>query len=246
MCNKIFTSITVLIYSILHISAQSAQIDTFQFTVSPFGDKDYLETLYYPVISTGKADVDNRINLDLKNRLTSNEFPDDPMDSTIIKWASDGIDYLNFTVTYNQNNIISLTIHAEGCGAYCTGWSSYFNYSLNTGKWLSIADIIDTTGAFRKTVYSQKDLQFTGARLQLDAWRTDPDWKLDDYTFETVMEYYDDCDASFYLNDYALFPEYLQIIKECWLPHVLQTLEPFIELKFPYDHLGSYLKVRLK
>jgi len=55
---------------------------------------------------------------------------------------------VDFAITYNKNDILSLNIRAEGCGAYCTTWTEYFNYSLATGQWLETGDVVDTSGTF--------------------------------------------------------------------------------------------------
>ena len=126
---------------------QNVQIDTLivKLKVSDSFKELQSDRMNFPIIKTGNKEIDSLINFDLKNKFTSNEYPTDSIDSTLIKWADDQIIDIDFKVTYNKNGILSINISAEGCGAYCSYWTEYFNYSTVTGKTLDFSEIIDTT-----------------------------------------------------------------------------------------------------
>jgi hypothetical protein len=223
---------------------QSVQIDTFRLKESVrFGDIQS-DKMNFPVIRTGDNETDDSINNDLKNRFTRNEYSNETLDSALIKWAGDGIVYLDFEVTYNKNGILSINVSAEGCGAYCTRWTEYFNYSTKNGKWLDISEIIDTTGAFKDIVLKDKDEQFKQQRQNLRDALNDPNWGLSQDDYESALEYYNQCDDSFNLNQYALYQDCLEVIEECWLPHVMKPLTPIIELKYKFSEIQEYLKMK--
>lgn len=223
---------------------QSVQIDTFLLEKSERFKDIQSDKMNFPIISSGNKKVDSLINTDLKNRFTGNEYPTDNLDSTLTKWAGDQIVFLDFQVTYNQNGILSINVSAEGCGAYCTSWTVYFNYSTQTGKWLDINSIVDTTGLFREMVSKDKKEQYNKARLELKEALNDSDWGLTQDEYDSAIEYYNECDNTFNLNQFALYPDSIEIIEECWLPHVMKPLTPIIELKYGFSEIGEYLKIK--
>lgn len=201
------------------------------------------EKLKFPVIKTGNLQVDKAINADLKNRFTNNEYPDLSTDSTLLKW-SDGIIYLDFEVTYIKNGLISFNISAEGCGAYCTAWTDYFTYNYITGKYVTIEEIVDTTGQFRNRVIADKDKQYKQQTAELKERLTDKETGFDKDTYEMVLEYYIDCLKSFHFKFYALHNDHLEVIENCYLPNVIKSMTPVIELNYKYSDIKEHLKIK--
>lgn len=202
------------------------------------------QKLKFPIIKTGNPQIDNSINKDLKNRFTNNEYPDLSTDSTIIKWAEEQIIYLDFEVTYVKNDLISLNISAEGCGAYCTGWTDYFTYNYVTGQFLTIDQIIDTTGNFKSIVLDDKDKQYEQQKKELQEMLLDNNTELDEDTYKWALEQYENCDKDFALNSFALHTDYLEIIEKCYLPHAIKNLTPTIVLKYKYVDIVKDLKIK--
>lgn len=201
------------------------------------------EKLKFPVIKTGNLKVDKAINTDLKNRFTNNEYPDLSTDSTLIKW-SDGIIYLDFEVTYLKNELISLNISAEGCGAYCTAWTEYFTYNYVTGRFLTIDQIIDTTGNFKNAVIADKDKQYEQQKKELKEMWLDKNAELDEDTYKWALEQYENCERDFKLESFALHSDHLEIIEKCYLPNAIKNLTPTIELKYKYFDIKEDLKIK--
>src|ERR1700757_1588914 len=213
-------------------SAQIIKIDTLKLPPSQRFNDLQTDKMNYPIIKTGNQKTDSLINYDLKNAFTNNEYPTNTIDSTLIKWADDGIIFLDFTVTYCQNNIISLNINAEGCGAYCSSWTDYFNYSTLTGKALNLNDIVDTVGDFRKLVYQQANTQYDKNIANLKAMMMDKTSDIDTATYNWALEFCTNCQKSMHLRQFALYPTYLEVIEICALPHMIQNLTPSIDLKY--------------
>ena len=201
------------------------------------------EKLKFPVIKTGNLKVDKAINTDLKNRFTNNEYPDLSTDSTLIKW-SDGIIYLDFEVTYLKNELISLNISAEGCEAYCTAWTEYFTYNYVTGRFLTIDQIIDTTGNFKNAVIADKDKQYEQQKKELKEMWLDKNAELDEDTYKWALEQYENCERDFKLESFALHSDHLEIIEKCYLPNAIKNLTPTIELKYKYFDIKEDLKIK--
>lgn len=229
------------------------------FWLTSFGQKITVDTLFipriekfsnvqnqklkFPMIKTGNLQVDKVLNTDLKNRFTNNEYPDLSTDSTLIKW-SEGINYLDFEVTYIKNGLLSLNISAEGCGAYCTAWTDYFTYNYMTGQFVTIDQIIETTGIFKSRVIADKDKQYEQQKKELKERLLDKKAELDEETYKWALEQYENCEKEFALNSFALYSDHLEIIEKCYLPNAIKNLTPMIELKYKYAEIKEDLKIK--
>lgn len=236
--------LSILLFSIVSIAAgQKVQIDTFKLKKSEQYKDLQSNKMNFPIIRSGNAKIDSLINTDSKNRFSSYEYPNEPFDSTLIKWAGDQIVYLDFKVTFNQQGILSFNVSAEGCGAHCTYATDYFNYSTTSGEWLIISDIMDTTGVFKEKVYDNKQRQYQQQKQELKELLNDPESGLDETSYEWVLEYYQDCENSFNLETFAVYPDRLEIIENCYLPNAIKNMMPFISLIYRNSEIEKYLKI---
>jgi hypothetical protein len=234
---------TLLLLLGINSFGQKAIIDTLIIPLTSQFTNAQSNTFNFPFIKTGNHVIDSLINWGLKNRLSENEYPDDAIDSTLIKWAEDRINFFEFEVTFNNNGILSLHIEVEGCGAYCTSWTEYFNYCTKTGKILKLAEVVDTTGNFRTKIYAEKGKQYERQKNQLKELLSEADF--DEDTYNWTLEEYTNCENSFNLNSFALYPDHLELIDKCYLPNVLKQYTPVINLMFKYDEIKDYLKLKI-
>ncbi len=239
--------ITILLVLLgINTFGQNVQVDTLsvKLTTSDSFKELQSENMIFPIIKTGNKEIDSLINFDLKNKFTSNEYPTDSIDSTLIKWAGDQIIDIDFLVTYNNNGILSLNISAEGCGAYCSYWTEYYNYSIATGKPLDISEVIDTIGEFKTRVLKDNKSQFKKQKIELKEMLNDPEAELDQSTYEWALEYYGNCENSFTLNSFSINQDFIEIIHSCYLPNAIKSLTPIIELKYKLNEINNYLKIK--
>lgn len=223
------------------------------FSTSLFSQKTSIDTLHlpnknswlqaqqlrFPLVNTKRTSIDELINHDLKVRFLGANFSHLPIDSAILKWSGESITHLDFEVSYNKNNLISINIRAESCGAYCTSWNEYFTYSVNTGKYLNIDDIIDTSGSFREMVLTDKAYIFEHQKIEFKQKNKD----LDKDTYNWVLENYTICEEAFIINSFALKECYLQIIYNCSFPRMLNHFSPHIVLKYKYEDIDTFLQL---
>jgi hypothetical protein len=240
---RIVTTILLLTFGLTSFG-QNISVDTLFLPKTEKFTNFQNDKLKFPIIKTGDLKIDNIINKDLKNRFTNNEFADLPTDSTIIKWTDEQVIYLDFEVTYVKNELISLNISAEGCGAYCTGWTDYFTYNYITGQFLTIDQIIDTTGNFKSLVIADKDKQYEQQKKELKEMLLDKNAELDEDTYKWALEQYENCDKEFTLKSFALHTDYFEIIEKCYLPNVIKNLTPTIVLKYKYIDIKKDLKIK--
>jgi len=234
----------ILVFIGFGVFGQNIQIDTLNLKKIGHFKQSQNDKMNYPIVNSGNNLIDSLINFDIKNKFTSNEFTSQSIDSTLIKWSDEQLAYLDFKVTYNKNGILSLNISGEGCGAYCTSWTDYYNYSTKTGKSLNIGEIIDTTGNFKELIISQKNKQYKQQRKELKKRLFDKNHPIDKETYNWALEYYEDCQKSFNIQTFALYPDHLEIIDNCYLPHAIRSMEPYIELKYKYSKIKKYLKIK--
>lgn len=179
---------------------QVVQIDTFQLVRSKHFEDNQSMKMNFPVVRSGDKKIDSLINSDLKNRFTGNEYPNASLATTLAKWAGDQIVFLDFRVTYNQLGILSINVSAESCGAYCSNWTDYFNYSTIDGKYLNVSDVIDTPRDFIERVNKDKEKQYAEQKEELKEMLNDPESGLDESTYEWALNYYDECEKNFNLK----------------------------------------------
>ncbi|WP_339866542.1 hypothetical protein [uncultured Algoriphagus sp.] len=94
-------------------------------------------------------------------------------------------------------------------------------------------------------VFKDKKEQYNEASLELKDVVNDSDWGLTQDEYDSAIEYYNECDNTFNLNQFALYPNSIEIIEECRLPHVMKPLTPIIELKYRFSEIGEYLKIKI-
>lgn len=239
---KILTILLVIIG--IETFGQNVQIDTLNLKKGESFKALQSDKMNYPIIKTGTKEIDSLINFDLKNKFTSNEYPTESIDSTLTKWAREQIVYIDFNVTYSANGILSLNISAEGCGAYCSYWTEYFNYSTITGNPLGISDIIDTTEEFKTRIFKDKKIQFEKQKIELKEMLNDSESELDQSTYEWALEYYENCENSFDLKSFSIYPDYIEINRNCYLPNAIKNLTPVLNLKYKNTEIRKYLKIK--
>lgn len=240
---RILTTILLLTFGLTSFG-QKVSVDTLFIPRTEKFSNIRNQKLKFPLIKTGNQQIDNSINNDLKNRFTNNEYPDLSTDSILIKLAEAQIIYLDFEVTYIKNGLISFNISAEGCGAYCTFWIDYFTYSYLTGQYITIDQIVDTSGSFKNRVIADKDKQFEQQKKELKERLLDKNAELDEDTYKWALEQYENCEKEFTLNSFALYFDHLEIIEKCYLPNAIKNLTPIIELKYKYVDIRNDLKIK--
>lgn len=230
----------LLLFKLIIGVGQEVQIDTL--LINPT-QKEW-EGFKFPIIRIENEKLAKAINEDLKERFLGNEYSEFPIEKAIIEWADENIVYLDFEITYNKNGILSLNISAEGCGAYCTNWTVYYNYSTITGDFFMPEDIIKIS-EIKDKINRDKKFQYLRAKQELDELFAEPDSGLDKEQYDWALREYKSCEEAFEIEEIAIYEDYLQIIYDCHLPHAIRSLEPQIELKYNYQDISDYLKIEI-
>ncbi len=239
---KLLLKISFFLFT-LNIFCQEVRIDTLKIKLSDrISESGFDEKNYYPLIRTGDSKIDSIINHDLKNKVTRDESPKESINSSLNQWASYGLVFFEFQINYNNNGILSLRIDGEGCGAYCTHWSNYYNYSTITGEALELDNIVDLDH-LKDDIIKKKSEQYKLNREKLKK-QLDDDDGLDLSAYDFILERYNECDKNFEINQFALFPDHLEIIENCYLPHVFSPSSPVINIEYKLSDIKEYLKIK--
>lgn len=200
----------------------------------------------FPSIITAKDDIDQKINTDLANRHTDDEYPNMSVDKVLTNWANEGIESVSYTVTYNQNDLISFFINTEACGAYCTSWAKYYTYSVVTGEYLSIDRIVRLSDEFKNKINQDREQRYDVEITELEKLYKEHPEDLDSATCSEIVESYKGCKSDFQINDFLLYPKHLSLMEKCDLPHALNSFGLSFSLNYDYKEIKEELLQKMK
>jgi hypothetical protein len=86
--------------------------------------------------------------------------------------------------------------------------------------------------------------QYSEQKQLLKEMINDKDSGLDESTYEWALENYNDCEKNSDLESFAIYPDRLEIIEDCYLPNAIKNLTPIIELKYEFSEIGEELKIK--
>jgi hypothetical protein len=115
-------------------------------------------TIIYPIVVTKSPAVNKLINDKVRSEVIGPIDEKATLRKELEEWVSSGLINLSYEITFQKNGILSLNVYTEGCGAYCTSYYTYFNFDLETGKSLKVADLVNETGfdTLQKIVFADK------------------------------------------------------------------------------------------
>jgi hypothetical protein len=143
--------------------------------------------------------------------------------------------------------LLSMYIYAEGCGAHCSSWNSYFNFDLRTGKEINITDIIleDKIDSFTSIVLHDKLKAFEQYKIEeITEFKEE---HIDSISYNWILEQVDsNCAKSAEIGIFSLSNQMVEIINPCEFPFMLRSQQPSYELKYQYKFLGPFLKPKFR
>ncbi len=200
------------------------------------------DTISFPVIIAKTDSISRKINAQISATFIEPAYETKPFEIGLDSAIKNGLINLSYEVTYNRNNILSITINAEGCGAYCSSWQTFFNFTISTGNAILITDLIK----------KDKQLQFKGMVLKrkteaLNAYKKDiaeslknNEVDIDTYTW-ALQEVDSNCIEAASLDRFFLSADELEVVDDCPLPHAIRFIEPSYKLNYTYTELKGFL-----
>jgi len=200
-------------------------------------------TIIFPIVVTGNASTDKLINAQVK---TDVFYLEDTIPATrdILKEniEDNGLINLSYKVTFNKNGLLSFFIDAEGCGAHCSSWKTYFNFDLKTGKKIPVDDLFlqNKTDSFKNMVRENK----------INALKKYKEEEKDNFINKTIdsVEYEwsislvdENCINSISIENFSLLDGVIEIIDPCEFPNAIRSQQPYFELKYAYKNIEESL-----
>jgi hypothetical protein len=205
-------------------------------------------TIIYPIVLTGDKTVNTLINTEIKKEI----LDIDGKYQTIYEALKENINEHNLTnlsyeITFKQQGILSINIFTEGCGAYCSSQTHYFNFNLKTGKQITIYDLIDKSkiDSFYRIV--SRDKVNALEKYKKEEISELENKYIDSSGYNWIMEEVDRyCINSFKLEVFSILANEIEIIDPCEFPHVMKSQEPFYELKYSFKFILPLLNPRYR
>ncbi len=195
----------------------------------------YEAQILYPVIVADNEEVSRKINSVLRDDALSADDTLNTMDA-LYQSIRDNLYTMDYEVTLNTIGLLSLKINMEGCGAYCTTTTLYYNFDLASGERLTINDVVNDVESFRKIVFDDKVRALKNYKKDLDS--TDKD------AAEMAVKLADECSAAVNVDNFILTKNELQIFDDCSFPNYLKALGPTYELKYDFKKYSKHLKMK--
>ena len=167
------------------------------------------------------------------------------------------LDEISYDEINNDTDFFCIGISAEGCGAYCEGFTRYYTWESKTGVEINLDTLFSKEG-LQKILDIVKELKSKRISKTVNSLKSalrDKNTKEDDREYDTIAIYgFDDCLAlgvnAEYLK-YSMDRKYLSIYTESCLPHMIRALDE-VDYTFKFDisevkkYLSGYAKSLLK
>lgn len=203
----------------------------------------------FPIISLRNEDAKKSINDYLifsidERGLDSlkNEFIETQKKIDNQVWV--GITSMNYTINYNNESVLSITISHTYMGAYPTDYSKSFNFDLKTGYTFGVNQFINPSKQidFRKLIANDIKERLTAEcnKIPFEDWESvKGDWNI---ALGKAFEMNEGQSNTFDLDDYTLSESGITFnICTVALPHVFGAYEPSSKYYFSWDKLKPYL-----
>jgi hypothetical protein len=188
------------------------------------------KTIFYPVIHLKDTNVQRRINQSIFMEIIAQG--NSALKELKNKIKEEGLTDVNYTITMNQQWILFLYIESEYGRGIISRNTLYFNFDLHTGEEIKIDDLLDRAqkDSFQRKVSIDKIdslKQFINLQMvELKKYTTDSD------SYKWAIEQLEDCIDSAHLDQFSLYPRFIEIIDVCQPPRTLPV--PEYLLKYPF------------
>ncbi|QNA44921.1 hypothetical protein [Lacibacter sediminis] len=219
------------------------------------------EEYIFPIIKGKSGTVSNRINnalcsdfLDVdRNKIKKSIFENIwPGEENNFGLLSD----ISYEVLQNSKRILSISISAEGCGAYCEPFTRYYNFDLQTGKEFKLEELLTPSGkkllleAMNKQKKELLQQKIRSAKELLSKKGSSVD-KDDKEYYEEMIEVYSNCLKSQLYNSleyiqFSLQEKTLVVFADRCSAHVNRNVDELGDFEYGFSlanwkkHFSTY------
>jgi hypothetical protein len=219
--------------SVNAFAADSVKVESKKYVV-PFNGVNVQDSAVFnlPVI-TGGADAS--VISKLNSYLVADSILGDNIDSIISnykQWRS-GIVSSDYTVLYNKNSVLSISVYVETLGAYPSSFYTDMNLNLSTGERILITDIIDKNAVKKLAEKLDKVVQ----RRIKDAVSQGTVGEEDALQFFEGAKFTEEK-----LSNFAFKDDGITFYYDFGLPHAVQALSPDEDILLTWEELKYFVK----
>lgn len=210
-----------------------------------FNIKD--STIVFPIVVTKNSEVDKRINSRILEEMFQPEDSSQSLKQVLAEHIENGLINLDYKISFNSGGLLSFSIDAEGCGAHCSSWTTWFNFDLATGKEITIYDLLTGSG-----IDSFKNIVSKDKKAALSKYLADQRIALsnkdgDSTTYEwAISQVEESCINRISIENFSLSGGVLEIFDNCEFPYAIRSQEPTIELKYSYRKVTDFLNPKFR
>lgn len=158
---------------------------------------------------------------------------------------------ISFEIISNDRNMLNISIFAQGCGAYCEGFTTYYTYDLKNGARVKLDSLFNDEG-IKLLIDSMNKKKKEILQLKLeeikDALRNPAVQKdsIDNESYKEMESLYNDClDNEIQRLEYQQFyitTSYLYIISDRCSAHYNMAIDDLWDFKFTFrlESLKTY------
>lgn len=154
---------------------------------------------------------------------------------------------LTFEVLNNSLNVLTISISADDCGAYCEEETEYFSYDLKTGDRIKLENVLsaegqiellDSINAQRVRLIREEISKINDTLAHTKHWLSNDD----EQYYKDMLDMYSDCLLQEPYTDYTtvkfyISPKYLFIDLERCSAHVNRALDELGDFQFKFDYV---------
>lgn len=149
-----------------------------------------------------------------------------------VQWLEDA----SYSVDYNANKMLSLSLTIEGSGAYPSSSTRYIVVNTVTGTRVRPADLFINTSGLLAKLRKMKDAEVEKAKADL---KKDPEYKDEDFS-----GFFSDADIynKLKLDEFTIDENGIVFHHDYGFPHVAQALQPPGEFFLTWQQLRPFIR----
>lgn len=171
-------------------------------------------------------------------------------------WPMPRLSIYEWSVGRPLKEVVSIEVVAEGCGAYCEGFTKHYAYDLRNGRYLGYDSLFTPAGLvavddtldkiwraiLQQYIVEQRDSFERGGLSEEDSLR-----------IPEVIELYSSClgerpPAKPYVSDISPSAHVIRFYIDRCAPHVIRALDELddVEIHLPYSWLQQWFRPELR
>jgi hypothetical protein len=209
------------------------------------GENGHNSLIVFPIVKIGNQETEKKIQFEiLKSLRLDTLLVNYPVKAIIDSSVYYGLTGMNYQVTFNKNNILSLTINYFHCGANCWDTKVFLNFDLSNGNLLTINDLVNPLEkeTFIKHVLSEKQSKLKLYKDSLINQFDTINSKDENESYKYIIEEIKKCEKSVFIEKFQIEENKITIYDKCYWAYYLSNYEPELFIIYSLTDNSKYFK----